>query len=117
MDWMNVLKTQQVSIGSTALDTREIPKEDEDDCCLKMKKFVIYRMNSLDYAFFGGFGTQEHKYSNWDFILDMDCEIFLNNAKIQYDDMRVFDNYSREMKLIWRESLEVYKRCMGEQTT
>ena len=45
MDWMNVLKTQQVNIGSTTLDTRELPDEEDEDDCLRR---LIALKNKID---------------------------------------------------------------------
>ena len=36
MNWMDVLKLDQVSIGSTTLDTRELPEEN-NNCCEEAK--------------------------------------------------------------------------------
>tara|TARA_R100000664_G_C2753772_1_gene141227 strand:- start:1438 stop:1779 length:342 start_codon:yes stop_codon:yes gene_type:complete len=33
MNWMNILKLDQVNIGSSTLDTRELPEEDDEKCC------------------------------------------------------------------------------------
>tara|TARA_B100000700_G_C14748209_1_gene716243 strand:- start:342 stop:725 length:384 start_codon:yes stop_codon:yes gene_type:complete len=41
MNWMNILKLDQINIGSTPLDTRELPEEEltEDrDCCEEAKR-------------------------------------------------------------------------------
>lgn len=104
MDWMNVLKTQQVNIGSTRLDTRELP-DDAEDCCQQMKDFFIANIEILDIDTFGSYN------GSWDYILDMDCEIFIKNAKHQYDGMRIIDDYSRTMKGIFGDSLLTYKWC------
>ena len=38
MNWMDVLKLDQVNIGSSVLDTRELPEEKEErDCCQEAK--------------------------------------------------------------------------------
>ena len=54
MNWMDVLKLDQVSIGSATLDTRELPEEN-DNCCeeAKMKynnvqKPMLYRVPNLE---------------------------------------------------------------------
>ena len=110
MDWFNILKeTKLVSsqgirtkLGTTPLTMGD--EEDDEDCCQQMKDFFIVNIDYLDNETFGVTG-------NWDFISDMDCETFIENAKKQYDGMRIVDVYSSRMKEVWHDSLLMYKWC------
>tara|TARA_Y100000593_G_scaffold37043_1_gene71856 strand:- start:6664 stop:7371 length:708 start_codon:yes stop_codon:yes gene_type:complete len=45
---MDILKTQQVNIGSTTLDTRELPDEDEEDC---LNRLIALKNKINNYKF------------------------------------------------------------------
>ena len=46
LNWMEILKLDQVSISSSALDTRELPEEKEDnECCMKAAEFFVNLWN------------------------------------------------------------------------
>ena len=35
MSWIDILKSNQITVGSTTLDTRALPEEEEDNECWK----------------------------------------------------------------------------------
>jgi hypothetical protein len=47
MSWVDILKLDQINVGSTTLDTRKLPKEEKKDCCeearIKFKSFMVGR--------------------------------------------------------------------------
>tara|TARA_R100000700_G_C3174523_1_gene149195 strand:+ start:1035 stop:1430 length:396 start_codon:yes stop_codon:yes gene_type:complete len=46
LNWMDILKLDQISISSSALDTRELPEEEEDnECCMKAADFFVNLWN------------------------------------------------------------------------
>tara|TARA_R100000664_G_scaffold25171_1_gene35104 strand:+ start:156 stop:509 length:354 start_codon:yes stop_codon:yes gene_type:complete len=111
MDWFNILKeTKLVSsqgirtkLGTTPLTMGD--EEDDEDCCQQMKDFFIVNVEDLNIETFGSYN------GSWNYILDMDCETFIQNAKRQYDNMHIIDDYSLKLKNVFGDSLLTYKWC------
>tara|TARA_R100000152_G_C6771099_1_gene197515 strand:+ start:1243 stop:1596 length:354 start_codon:yes stop_codon:yes gene_type:complete len=111
MTWFSILKESRqigqsgirTKLGNTPLTMGD--EEDDEDCCQQMKDFLIVHIDHLDTETFG------YNMENWNFILDMDCETFIKNAKHQYDGMRIIDDYSRKLKDVFEASLLIYKWC------
>ncbi len=111
MTWFSILKESR-QIGQSGIKTKlgNTPltmgdEEDDEDCCQQMKDFFIVHIENLDIETFGSYN------GNWDYILDMDCETFMKNAKHQYDGMRIIDDYSLKLKKVFGDSLLTYKWC------
>jgi hypothetical protein len=51
LNWIQILKLDQVTIGSTVLDNRPLPEEEERDCCeeakAKYKKNWVRKLDNL----------------------------------------------------------------------
>ena len=111
MNWFSILKeTKLVSsqrirtkLGTTPLTMGD--EEDDEDCCQQMKDFFIANMDNLDTEIYNNYNK------NWDFVLDVDCENFIEYVKANSDGMRTIDDYSRKMKEVFGDSLLTYKWC------
>ena len=58
-NWKNILlKSNQIAVGSSALDTRELPEEEveegEDKCCMEAAKVWVDTYNKIDAKHYGG---------------------------------------------------------------
>jgi hypothetical protein len=47
MDWMDILKNNQINVGSTTLDTRELPEEDDDKTCNEILERAINHVKNV----------------------------------------------------------------------
>tara|TARA_R100000808_G_C2116797_1_gene129184 strand:+ start:501 stop:944 length:444 start_codon:yes stop_codon:yes gene_type:complete len=89
-NWKNILlKSNQITVGSSALDTRELPEEEveeeEDKCCMEAAKVWVDTYNEIDAKHFGG-------PKNWQWPEKYTVEMLMNDfLKDMPDRVRVRD--------------------------
>ena len=105
-NWKNILlKSNQIIVDSSALDTRELPEEEveeeEDKCCMEAAKVWVDTYNEIDAKHYGG-----PKKWNWPekYTVEMLIDNFSRNPKYGHRFYRYkpTDNFCKE----FREVLE-----------
>ena len=110
LDWMQILKLDQVSIGSTKLDTRQLPEEEpERNCCLEAaEKYVSKKEELYDYK-------QEHRKE----VIESWCRSYFTEQLLKNilcvspytrpssDKLKELDDYGLKICQEWEE-------CEGE---
>ena len=76
-NWKNILlKSNQIIVDSSALDTRELPEEEveeeEDKCCMEAAKVWVDTYNEIDAKHYGG-------PKNWQWPEKYTVEMLINN--------------------------------------
>ena len=97
-NWIQILKLDQVNVGSTTLDTRELPGE---DCCELAKE--VYGESFKNYWKLEN-SVYEEPYPDW--LNEISCEEFYNDL-VELKKMRtkfiIFPYY--------RKALEAWEEC------